>query len=53
MADDELTNEELKKKNELEKRMERKIDHLIMLGVVVLLLVVIIIGILIRVKSFY
>jgi cell division septal protein FtsQ len=50
MVDDEL---EKKKKNELERTMERKIDHLIMLGVVILLLVVIVIGILIRTSVFW
>lgn len=46
-----MDNDELKKKD-LERRMEKKIDHLIMLGVVILLLVVIVIGILIRTSSF-
>jgi hypothetical protein len=46
MADDEL-----KKKNELERKMERKINSLIILGVVILFLTVIIIGILIRTRT--
>jgi hypothetical protein len=40
--------EELAKKEALEREMNRKIDKLIMLGVVVLLIVVILIGVLIR-----
>ncbi|UTB32332.1 MAG: hypothetical protein NKF70_12680 [Methanobacterium sp. ERen5] len=48
-----MDEDELKKKTGLERRMERKIDRLILLGVVILLLVVIVIGILIRGQSFY
>jgi predicted nucleic acid-binding Zn ribbon protein len=48
-----MEDEDLNKKNELERKMERKIDHLIMLGVVILLLVVIVIGILIRTSPFW
>ena len=48
-----MDEDELKKKNDLERRMERKIDRLILLGVVILLLVVIVIGILIRGQPFY
>lgn len=48
-----MDEDELKKKTDLEKRMERKIDRLILLGVVILLLVVIVIGILIRGQALY
>lgn len=48
-----MDEDELKKKTDLERRMERKIDRLILLGVIILLLVVIVIGILIRGQSFY
>lgn len=48
-----MDDDELKKKTDLEKRMERKIDRLILLGVVILLLVVIVIGILIRGQALY
>lgn len=48
-----MDEDELEKKTDLEKRMERKIDRLILLGVVILLLVVIVIGILIRGQALY
>jgi hypothetical protein len=42
---------DLTKKKQLEKDMERKINVLILLGVFILLLVVIIIGVIIRTRS--
>jgi hypothetical protein len=46
-----VSDEEQSKKEALEREMNRKIDRLIMLGVIVLLIVVILIGILIRGSS--
>jgi len=42
---------DLTKKKQLEKDMERKINMIILLGVFILLLVVIIIGVIIRTRS--
>jgi len=46
-----MDEEDLAKKEKLEKEMERKINQLILLGVFILLVLVIIIGIIIRTRS--
>ncbi len=46
-----MDEEDLTKKKQLEKDMERKINRLILLGVFILLLVVIVIGVIIRTRS--
>ena len=46
-----MDEEDLIKKKQLEKDMERKINRLILLGVFILLLVVIVIGVIIRTRS--
>ena len=47
-----MVDDDLKKKEELEREAEHKINRLIILGVIILLLVVILIGILIHSTPF-